>query len=176
MLDACVLVDACLRDTLLRLAETPPQYLPRWSAVILDEVGRTLINKLGRTEAQWAHLRSKMTESFPDASVAGFEHLIPSLTNQVKDRHVLGAAIGAGAAVIVTYNLKDFRPGDSQPWGVEAISPDAFLTECLDADPTAVIVKLGLQAADSGRPFPELLRAARQSPSGRLHRSGDGGR
>ena len=157
VLDACVLVDACLRDTLLRLAETPLQYLPRWSTAILDEVGRTLIDKLGRTEAQWAHLQSKMTEAFPDASVAGFEHLIPSLTNQIKDRHVLAAAIAAGAAVIVTYNLKDFRPGDLQPWSIEAVSPDAFLTECLDGDPRAVIAKLGLQAADSGRRFPELL-------------------
>ena len=157
VLDACVLVDACLRDTLLRLAETPPQYLPCWSAAILDEVGRTLINKLGRTEAQWAHLQHKMTEAFPDARVAGFEHLIPSLTNQVKDRHVLAAAIKAGAAVIVTYNLKDFRCGDLQPWSVEAISPDAFLTVCLDADPQTVIAKLGLQAADSGRPFAALL-------------------
>lgn len=157
VLDACVLVDACLRDTLLRLAETPPQYLPRWSAAILDEVGRTLIDKLGRTEAQWAHLQSKMTEAFPDARVARFEHLIPGLTNQVKDRHVLAAAIKAGAAVIVTYNLKDFRPDDLRPWTVEAISPDAFLTECLDADPQAVIAKLGLQATDSGRRFAELL-------------------
>ena len=98
-----------------------------------------------------------MTEAFPDASVAGFEHLIPSLTNQIKDRHVLAAAIAAGAAVIVTYNLKDFRPGDLQPWSIEAVSPDAFLTECLDGDPRAVTAKLGLQAADSGRRFPELL-------------------
>lgn len=157
VLDACVLVDACLRDTLLRLAETPPQYSPRWSAAILDEVGRTLINKLGRTEAQWVHLQNKMTEAFPDARVARFEHLIPSLTNQAKDRHVLAAAIQAGAAVIVTYNLKDFRPDDVRPWSVEAISPDAFLTECLDADPRTVIAKLGLQATDSGKRFPELL-------------------
>ena len=157
VLDACVLVDACLRDTLLRLAETPPQYLPHWSAAILDEVGRTLINKLGRTEAQWAHLRSKMTEAFPDATVARFEHLIPSLTNQAKDRHVLAAAIQASATLIVTYNLKDFRASDLQPWNIEAVTPDTFLTECLNADSQAVIVKLGMQAADSGRQFPELL-------------------
>ena len=37
VLDACVLVNACLRDTLLRLAEEPPLYIPVWSQEILEE-------------------------------------------------------------------------------------------------------------------------------------------
>ena len=47
VLDACVLVNAALRDTLLRLAEPPHLYLPRWSAEILLETTRTLEGKLG---------------------------------------------------------------------------------------------------------------------------------
>lgn len=39
VLDACVLVKACLRDTLLRLAEEPRLYIPFWSAEILEVVG-----------------------------------------------------------------------------------------------------------------------------------------
>jgi hypothetical protein len=42
VLDACVLVNAALRDTLLRLAEPPHLYLPRWSKDIILETVRTL--------------------------------------------------------------------------------------------------------------------------------------
>jgi hypothetical protein len=46
ILDACVLVPAGLRDTILRLAETPRLFLPKWSDEILAEVERALISKL----------------------------------------------------------------------------------------------------------------------------------
>jgi hypothetical protein len=46
VLDACVLVNAALRDTLLRLAEPPELYLPRWSDGIVEETTRTLEEKL----------------------------------------------------------------------------------------------------------------------------------
>jgi hypothetical protein len=42
VLDACVLVNAALRDTLLRLAEPPHLYLPRWSHDIMLETERTV--------------------------------------------------------------------------------------------------------------------------------------
>ena len=51
VLDACVLVPASLRDTLLRCAERR-MYLPRWSNEILDELRRTLLVKLGRSNEQ----------------------------------------------------------------------------------------------------------------------------
>jgi hypothetical protein len=38
VLDACVLIPMPLADTLLRLAETPRPYSPRWSGAIMDEV------------------------------------------------------------------------------------------------------------------------------------------
>jgi hypothetical protein len=37
VLDACVLIPAPLRDTLLRLAEHPCLYVPRWSEEIMAE-------------------------------------------------------------------------------------------------------------------------------------------
>ncbi len=42
VLDACVLVQAPLRDTLLRLAEPPRLYIPQWSDEIIAETVRTL--------------------------------------------------------------------------------------------------------------------------------------
>ena len=49
ILDACVLVNAALRDTLPRIAEPPRLYLPRWSEEIMAETTRTLEIRLGVT-------------------------------------------------------------------------------------------------------------------------------
>ncbi len=46
VLDACVLVDAALRDTLLRIAEPPCLCLPRWSTNIMKEITRTANRRL----------------------------------------------------------------------------------------------------------------------------------
>jgi hypothetical protein len=43
VLDTCVLAPMPLCDTLLRLAEDPAFYMPRWSAGILDELRRVLL-------------------------------------------------------------------------------------------------------------------------------------
>jgi hypothetical protein len=67
VLDACVLVPASLRDTLLRCAERR-MYLPRWSNEILDELRRTLLEKLGRSPEQFDHLLTELNRHFADAS------------------------------------------------------------------------------------------------------------
>jgi len=75
VLDACVLVPASLRDTLLRRAERR-MYLPRWSNEILDELRRTLLEKLGRSPEQVDHLSAELNRHFADARVEGFETLV----------------------------------------------------------------------------------------------------
>lgn len=67
VLDACVIVPAGLRDTLLRLAETPRLFVPKWSDEIIAEVRRTLIRKLKKTEAQADHLIEELGNAFPEA-------------------------------------------------------------------------------------------------------------
>jgi len=47
VLDACVLANFSLCDTLLRLAEPPRLFEPRWSEEIIRETTRTLELKLG---------------------------------------------------------------------------------------------------------------------------------
>jgi hypothetical protein len=56
VLDACVLIPASLRDTLLRLAETPRLYTPKWSAEIWVEVERNLERCLQLSRKKIAHL------------------------------------------------------------------------------------------------------------------------
>lgn len=67
VLDACVLVPAALRDTLLRLAEgRGGLYTPKWSAEIFLEVTRTLEAKLGWPSALTAHRARKCGTVFPE--------------------------------------------------------------------------------------------------------------
>ena len=47
VLDACVLVNFALADTLLRLAEPPAFFEPKWSDEIIRETTRSLRRKLG---------------------------------------------------------------------------------------------------------------------------------
>lgn len=72
--------------------------------------------------------RDRIKNVLPDADVANYQALIPSLTlPDPDDRHVLAAAVAGKASVIGTWNLKDFPAADLQPYGVTCTSPDDFL-------------------------------------------------
>ncbi|HEY0795229.1 MAG TPA: hypothetical protein VGD64_05565 [Acidisarcina sp.] len=71
VLDACVLVNAALRDTLLRLAEPPHLYLPRWSHEIMLETTRTLETRLGLTSEQTAYLAAELETTSPRHGLKG---------------------------------------------------------------------------------------------------------
>jgi hypothetical protein len=96
---------------------------------------------------------------------SAYESLIPTMKNQEKDRHVVAAAVKAGAQVIVTANMKDFS---KLPEGIEAQPPDAFLCNLFHLDPSGVIEILHEQAEDLVNPpmtFEEVLqRLARVAP------------
>jgi predicted nucleic acid-binding protein len=131
VLDACVLYPFTLRDVLLEAAAAG-FYQVCWSETILDEVIRNLVNDERVSEKQAARLAATMQRAFPEAEVTGYEPLIPSMRNHDKDRHVAAAAVKAGAQVIVTANLRDFR---DLPDGLEAQSPDEFMCNLFDLDP-----------------------------------------
>ena len=79
------------------------------------------------------------------------------MKNDEKDKHVVAAAVKAGAQVIVTNNLKHFR---ELPEGIEAQSPDNFLCNVFDLDPDGMVEILREQAAALKKPkrsFEELL-------------------
>jgi hypothetical protein len=146
VLDACVLVNAALRDTLLRIAEPPRLYLPRWSNDIIDETTRALENKLGYSREQTARLVGQLRVHFEDCWVEGYEQLVPAMTNHHKDRHVLAAAVRTGAQTIVTFNIKDFSEAAVAPWDVIVQTPDEFLVHQFHLNPEVVLAKLAEQA------------------------------
>jgi hypothetical protein len=127
VLDASVLYPLPLRDTLLRIAE-PELYDVYWSEHILHEVVRNLIADGRATEEQARRLTDTMTAAFEGAAVpqGAVDRIEPGMTNEPKDRHVLAAAVAAGAnAAGVTLNLKDFPAGACRPLGIDALHPDA---------------------------------------------------
>jgi hypothetical protein len=82
------------------------------------------------------------------------------MTNHRKDRHVLAAAVRAGAALIVTANVRDFPAAALEPFGVEAVHPDDFLLDQLDLDQDRVLESLERLVARNTRTpqtVPELL-------------------
>jgi predicted nucleic acid-binding protein len=164
VLDANVLFPFSLRDTLLRAAAAD-FYQVRWSSRILDEMARNLVLKASIPGDKASKLRTIMEREFPEAEVTGFEHLVPAMRNQEKDRHVAACAVKAGAQVIVTSNLRDFT---DLPDGIEAQSPDEFLCNVFDLNPMSFIEILREQAADLVHPpmaFEELLeRMSRMVP------------
>jgi hypothetical protein len=151
--DACVLYPAPLRDLLLRLA-AKGLVRARWTDQILDECFRNvLINRPDLDEASLARTRALMNRAVPDGLVTGFESLIPSLDlPDVDDRHVLAAAIRAGAQVIVTANLDDFPAAKLAPHTVEAQHPDDFVLQQIDLAAGVVCTVVAEQASSLRNP------------------------
>jgi predicted nucleic acid-binding protein len=150
VLDACVLVPATLNDTLLTITEAGG-FGVRWSRTILDEVTRT-ITRLGVPDDSARRRTDAMDAAFAFAAVRGFDPLIPLMTNDEKDRHVLAAAVKAEVSTIVTANIKDFPHSSLEPWGIQVVDPDAFLLDQLDLAPGLVVSAVSEQAAASRRP------------------------
>lgn len=143
-LDTCVLLKPYLCDSLLSIAEAGV-YRPLWSPMVMTELERNLARR-GLDDKQIRHRIHQMNAAFPDASVTGFEMLTDQMSNEPKDRHVLAAAVRAGAEVLVTENLRDFPPDTVRPFDIQVVSQDTFLLDQLDLRPDDVIGALRRQA------------------------------
>jgi hypothetical protein len=161
VLDTCVLAPMPLCDTLLRLAEEPAFFIPKWSPDILRELRTTLLG-MGYTEAQAKRRIIAMETAFEDASVTGYECLVAAMTNESKDRHVLAAAVRCGAHAIVTGNVKHFPTASVMPYDVEVLTSDDFLMRQFDLDAAILTEKLQAQAAILRIPLAQLLAALRK--------------
>jgi len=145
--DACVFYPGSLRDLLLHLAHAKAVHA-RWSDDIHDEwIQSTLRNHPHLHREQLETTRKIMNEKFRLGCVKNYKPLIKELhLPDPKDRHVLAAAIRAGADLIVTYNLRDFPQAALNSYHIEAVSPDEFVCRLIQDNPVAVI-----QAARSHR-------------------------
>ena len=139
IIDACVLYSAPVRDLIVRLAQAG-LIQARWTAEIHDEWMRNVLkNNPKLTRERLERTRSLMDGAVRDCLVTGYADLVDSLTlPDPDDRHVLAAAIRAGADVIVTFNLGDFPADALTTYGIEAQHPDEFIAHLLDSAPAAV--------------------------------------
>ena len=137
--DACVLYPAPLRDLLMHLALTD-LFRAKWTNAIHDEWMRNVLkNRPDLKPEQLQRTRDLMNNHVRDCLVTGYEDFIAALTlPDPDDRHVLAAAIRAGADVIVTFNLTDFPAAVLANYGIKALHPDYFVTSQLDLAPPVV--------------------------------------
>ncbi|RMQ46537.1 hypothetical protein ALQ04_04432 [Pseudomonas cichorii] len=151
--DANVLYPAPLRDFLMHLALTGV-YRARWSARVHDEWKRNLlINRPELTLEQLDRTSSLMDKAVPDGLVTDYDPLIDGLgLPDADDRHVLAAAIKCNASVIVTFNLKDFPRGTLEPFDIEPLHPDDFISDLWDLDQAAVLEAARRQRASLKKP------------------------
>ncbi len=157
MLDACVILPMPLADTLLRMAETPRLYIPKWSDDILREVFKNLALRFSKTEDQVKRREEALRLHFPEALVSGYQDLIPVMNNDEKDRHLLAACVASGTKLIVTYNQKDFPESSLAPYEIKCCGPSTFLMDLYDLEPGIVAQKLTEQAQTVGISIEQLL-------------------
>jgi len=156
VLDANVLLQAALRDTLLRAAEAA-LYVPYWGPTILAEVEHELPRLIARhTDAvqRAAHLVNQLQLAFPralvnaDLALAPME-LVGLASGQIDpgDAHVVAAALAAHASVIVTENVRHFPATALASVGVVAVTADQFLLRLWKRVPQEIIAVLEEQGA-----------------------------
>lgn len=125
--DACVLYPFHIRSILIQCA-FDGLVEARWTDDIHAEwMCNLAANVPNLPIARFEATRDKMKAALPEATVTGYETLIPELSlPDPDDRHVLAAAIAGKASVIVTWNLKDFPAASLASHNLVALSPDDF--------------------------------------------------
>lgn len=153
--DANVLYPNTLRDLHIRLA-LAGLVQAKWTGQILDEaLGALRDNRPDIPPEKLSRLRELINDAVPDCLVTGYEPLIEGLKlPDPKDRHVLAAAIKAGAQIIVTANLRHFPPEYLAQWNVEAKSPDDFIVDQITID-SRVVFSCVQEIANSRKLQPE---------------------
>lgn len=153
LFDACVLYPAPLRDFLMHLSLTN-LFRAKWSERIHEEwISNLLKKRSDLTREKLERTKSLMNKSAECCVVEGYEDLIEVLVlPDPNDRHVLAAAIKAGAGVIVTFNLKDFPEEALKPYGIDVQDPDTFIMHLLDLNPGAVCVAAKRQRVNLQNP------------------------
>ncbi len=124
-----------------------------WSPEILDEMARNVLaNNPHLIPDMVSQMVDDMNRAFPGASVTGYEALVPNMTNDPRDRHVLAAAIRGRADVIVTNNLRHFPASARDPYNVDAQDADTFLTNQFELAREETVEMLRLWSEDLRNP------------------------
>ena len=137
--DANVLYPGSLRDLMIRLGRSG-LYQAKWSEHILSEAFAVIAIEQPELAQKLNRTRELMNKAIPDATVTGYEELIPSLDlPDLGDRHVLAAAIACNSQVVVTEHVRHFPEAQLERYNIEAQNPDEFVVNVLELAPARVV-------------------------------------
>ncbi|WP_323715630.1 RSP_2648 family PIN domain-containing protein [Paracoccus aminovorans] len=161
VLDACVLFPTVLREILIGAAAAG-LYQPAWSQRILDEWRHAAARQGLEAGAEIALLESRLPQArvAPSGGAEGLDLPDPA------DRHVVEAALTAGAGTIITANLRDFPRGALAALGLQAVHPDEFLRDLYLRAPEPLLAAVEAtearaRVAGAALTRKELMRRAR---------------
>jgi predicted nucleic acid-binding protein len=138
VLDTNVIYPVIIRDLLFWFAHYD-LYTPKWSSHIFDE-WRSIMEREGLPSLEIEKRIQKVNMAFPYALVRQYEALIVNLIlPDMKDGHVLAAAIKTNAHLIVTNNIKNFPEAVLNDYGIKAKTADDFLTDIIDLNSETAI-------------------------------------
>jgi predicted nucleic acid-binding protein len=151
--DANVLYPAQLRDLLIRVA-VAGLVRAHWSDEIHEEwIQNVLADRPEIERAQLERARFLMEQALPAARVNGHLcHVAALELPDPDDRHVLAAALEAGAESVVTFNTRDFPRAVLEPLGISALHPDLFVRALVEAHPEALLQVLHTHRLSLRRP------------------------
>lgn len=140
VVDADVLAASMTRELLITGARLGHTFTPMWSERILAEFERAISRRAARQDRTAPPASEYLREAWPDSLIdlpgPSAEPAVPAEPAEPdthpKDRHVVHAAITAGARVIVTRNLLDYGDADLRALSLVAVDGDRFLAAHLD--------------------------------------------
>lgn len=128
----------------------------RWTSMIQNEWLKRLGEKFPDDLESCKRRCDAMNRALPDAMVAGYEQRIEGISfPDLDDRHVIAAALQAGASAIVTRDRRHFTPEILKPFNLIPIDPDDLLVGCHERFPEDCV-----QAVEAAR-----LSLTRSRPS-----------
>jgi hypothetical protein len=170
--DADTLFGATTRDLLIHLDYRGLIRL-HWSALILDELSRALVDTGRKPDEQAARRHERlMRASLPHAEITANavdaqREVVAHAVRSRKDVHVAACAraivadqhyAGAKAINLVTKNIRDFGIRKLAELGIDVSRPDDFLLALIDWDPTGVAAAFAaLRVTLRSAPTPQVL-------------------
>jgi hypothetical protein len=138
--DANVFYSILMTDLILSLGEAG-LFRPRWTNEIHEEwIRNVLEDQPERKREDLERRRAFMDQAIDHDLIEGYERHIANLNlPDPDDRHVLAAAIEAGAEIVLTYNLRDFPVSVMTALGISALHPDEFLCQQMREEPALVM-------------------------------------
>ncbi len=142
VLDACVLYQLAIADSLMSIAVTG-LFAAKWTTKIEEEWIGSLENDRPDLKGRLSSRRDDMREAVPDWEIS--EAAWISIAGSLKlpdpnDVHVLAAAIAGHADCIVTRNHQDFPGSILAAHGINVIDPDQFIVNQWDLENVPVMV------------------------------------